>query len=139
MAKRQTHTLDIVGKHVYSMSSVERRSLPELQVKVDYIGRTEEGLHVWEGHVKLIGAGQKLSQEELPEKLRKLVNNEDWMEITHDGKREGAKEAIEWGDQTIGAFLESGLFSIAVLKGPDGKSWEYHPDLKVVSARVYSA
>lgn len=138
MARRQTHTLDIVGKHVYSMESVERRSLPELEVKIDYMGQTEDGLHVWEGHAKLIGAGQKLSEQELPEKLRKLVSGKDWMEVTADGKREGAKETIEWGDQTIGSFLESGLFSMAVLIGPDGKTWEYHPELKVVSARVYT-
>jgi hypothetical protein len=138
MAKRQTHRLEIHGKYDYPIEQIERRSLPELEIKIDYLGKTEDNLNVWEGHTSLVGAGQKLATEELPAHLRKLVDKDDWMEITHRDKRSGNKEAMDWGDQTVAEFLMSGLFSMATLIGPDGKKYEYLPDLRVVAARVFS-
>jgi len=136
MARRKTHTLEIHGKHVYPLKLVERRSLPELEVTLSYLGWDEERTHFIEGKVKIVGAGD-VFLDTLPAKLKKMKSKE--LSIQAPNLRDAKKEAIDWADELIGHFLETGLFSLAVLDadGMDAGYYEYEPELRVVKATVF--
>jgi hypothetical protein len=137
MAKRQTHTLEIQGKHLYPLSLIEQRRLPDLEVSLSYDGWDDHsGKHIFVGRVKIHEPSQRFL-EDLPAKLRKMKSEELHIEATN--KRSAQKEAIDWGDELIAHFLESGLFSMATLdaRGMERGKYEYYPELRVVKAKVF--
>ncbi len=133
---RQTHTLELQSRHTYPLADIEGRRLPELQVELNYLGWDEDRVHYFKGKIKILDAGDVFLAN-LPAKLKKLKAKELAIEATN--KRTAEKDAIDWGDETIGEFLASGLFGLAVLDatGMDRGKFEYEPELKVVKARVY--
>lgn len=142
MAKKsRTHTLTLLGKHVYPMADIENRSLPELAATVVYDGEDEEGTHFFTGNVKIKYGSDRLHSE-LSQKLHGLLNKKHV--ISGRGFATTHRAAIDWGDQLIAEFLQSGLFSIAVLDASGSESgnrkgpvYEYEPVLQVVKAEVY--
>lgn len=136
MSRRKTHTLEIHGKHLYPLAAIERRALPELHVTLSYEGSDEDRKHWVTGKVKIVGAGD-IFLENLPAKLKKMKSEP--LEIVAPNLREAKKEAVEWADELVGHFLETGLFSVAVLDADDmdGGYFEYEPELRVVRAQVF--
>lgn len=141
MARRKTHTLEIDGKHLYPLALVERRSLPELQVTLVYHGLASPGRgasekHWIDGKVKIVGAGDVFLGT-LPVKLKKMKTEE--LLIVAENLRDAKKQAVDWADELIAHFLETGLFSMAVLDAKDMGAgvFEYEPELRVVKASVY--
>lgn len=135
MARAHKHTLEIHGKKSYPISLIERRALPELEIHITHEGKTEDGDNVWTGRIDIIGAGSGLLTNDLPKSLQGRLKKET--EFVERLKRDGNKETLEWADETVGHFLESGLFSLAVVITADGKKWEYEPQLRIISAKVY--
>lgn len=141
MAKHKTHTLTIHSKHTYSMADIERRQLPELVATLAYDGESEDGDQWFTGSLS-VKYGNDRHTGELSAKLKGMLKKKH--AISGRGFKTTQKMAIDWADQTIAEFLESGLFSIAVLdasKSEEGRRkgpvYEYEPVLQVVKAEVY--
>jgi hypothetical protein len=138
MAKRQTavQTLEFKSSWIYSIEDIERRSLPELEITLEYLGWDEEDRHWIDGKIKIIGAGDTLL-DNLPKYLKGLKKEE--LEIRDKNSKAPVKKAMEWADEMVAEFLASGLFSVAVVDATSlGRGvYEYVPQLKVVDAKVY--
>jgi hypothetical protein len=136
MAKRMTHTLEINTRKNWPVTQIEQRRLPELEVTLDYEGWLEDGRHVFVGKVKIHEPSQRFLQE-LPAKLKKMKTQDLLIEAPN--KRTATKEAMDWADELIGHFLESGFFALATLdaRGMEKGKYEYIPELRVIRAKVY--
>jgi hypothetical protein len=138
---RHTHTLDVRGRNVFAASDIEERRLPDLEVTVRYQGKPdEERVHVFSGKAKIHDKSKRFLSE-LPAKLAKMETKE--LAIRGKNKRDSEKEAIDWAELLVEDFLKSGFFSYATViyldsDGTEKKRYEYHPELRVVSAKVYS-
>jgi hypothetical protein len=141
MAKKKTHTLTIHSKHTYSIADIERRQLPELVCTLVYDYEDEDGQHWFSGALQ-VKYGSDRHTGDLSLKLKKMLKKK--YDIGGRGFKATQKQAIDWADQTIAEFLESGLFSIAVLDASGanegrkkGPRYEYEPVLQVVKAEVF--
>lgn len=135
MAKKQTHTLEIHGKHHYALAKLERKLFPHLHIYLHYLGK-EGKEHIFEGKVEILDAGDYFLSN-LPARLKQLKEEE--LAIRATNKRSASKEAMDWADDTVGEFLMSGLFGLAMVDatGIDKGIYEYEPEVAVTKARVY--
>jgi hypothetical protein len=133
---RATHTLEFTSDWIYPLSDIERRQLPELEISLDYLGWDENKTHHIKGRVKILHAGDLLLQH-MPPALKKM--RVEQLDIEAANKRTAFKEAVEWADDLIAEFMASGFFSLATLdaSGIEKGVFEYEPQLKVTSAKVY--
>lgn len=138
MARRHTHELTVNTRHQYSLSEIEGKRLPELNITLTHVGKNEDSReHDIEAKVKILYAGDMFLAD-VPEKLMKL-KRETWV-YSHANKREAAQAALLDAEEMVQKFLASGLFGLAVVDavGIGKREYEYEPQLRVVGARVYT-
>jgi len=137
MARRHTHELTIRSRNEFSLSDVEGRRLPELNITLAHIGKDENGVHEIDATVKILDAGDMFLYD-LPEKLKKL-HRETWA-YSGSSKREVATLAMNDAEAMVDKFFKYGLFGLAVVDAESigRKVYEYEPQIKTVGARVFT-